>query len=214
MTELTIALTKGSLLKPTLELLGRAGIRFPELEKGSRKLIFESEDKKYKAILTRATDNPTYVEYGAADLGISGKDVIIEEAKQVFELMDLGIGRCKMVLAFPKDRITYFRKHGLQSIVIGSKYPRIAEGFFRKKGIQVDIVKLYGSVELAPLVGLSDGIVDIVSTGRTLKENGLEIYEDILDISARLIGNVVSRRTKYKILREFEEKIRGVLNDE
>ncbi len=214
MTELTIALTKGSLLKPTLELLKRAGIRFPELERGSRKLIFESEDKKYRAILTRATDNPTYVEYGAADLGISGKDVIIEEAKQVFELMDLGIGRCKMVLAFPKDKITYFRKHGLQSIVIGSKYPRIAEDFFRKKGIQVDIIKLYGSVELAPLVGLSDGIVDIVSTGRTLKENGLEVYEDILDISARLIGNIVSRRTKYRILREFEEKIRGVLNGE
>ncbi len=214
MTELTLALTKGSLLKPSLELLKKAGIRFPELEMGSRKLVFKSEDGRYKAILTRATDNPTYVEYGAADLGISGKDVIIEEAKQVFELVDLGIGRCKMVLAFPKDKIAYFREHGLQSIVIGSKYPRIAENFFRKKGIQVDIIKLYGSVELAPLVGLSDGIVDIVSTGRTLKENGLEIYEDILDISARLIGNVVSRRTKYKILRDFEERIREVLNGE
>ncbi len=214
MAELTIALTKGSLLGPSLELLKRAGIRFPELEKGSRKLIFESEDKRYRAILTRATDNPTYVEYGAADLGISGKDVIIEEGKQVFELMDLGIGKCKMVLAFPKEKIPYFRERGLQSIVIASKYPKIAEDFFRKKGVQVDIIKLYGSVELAPLVGLSHGIVDIVSTGRTLKENGLEVYEEILDISARLIGNVVSRRTKYKALRDFEERLRRVLNGE
>ncbi len=214
MAELTIALTKGSLLSSSLELLKKAGIRFPELEKGSRKLIFESEDKRYKAILTRATDNPTYVEHGAADIGISGKDVIIEEAKQVFELLDLGIGKCKMVLAFPNEKIPYFQSRGLHSIVIGTKYPRIAREFFRGKGVQVDIVKLYGSVELAPLVGLSDGIVDIVSTGRTLRENGLGIYEEILNISARLIGNVVSRRTKYKALRQFEERLREVLNGE
>ena len=214
MPELTIALTKGSLLAPSLDLLRRANIRFPELEKGSRKLIFESEDGKYRAILTRATDNPTYVEYGAADLGISGKDVIIEEGKQVFELVDLGIGKCKMVLAFPEERIRQIDEEGFSSLVIATKYPRIAREFFRKKNVQVDIIKLYGSVELAPLVGLSDGIVDIVSTGRTLRENGLKVYEDILDISARLIGNVVSRRTKYKVLRDFEERIREVVNGE
>ncbi len=187
MEYLTIALAKGRLAEKSLALFEKIGITCDEMKEKNRKLIFKNDELKLKFFLAKATDVPTYVEHQAADIGIVGKDTILEEGLNVIEALDLNFGRCKMVVAAPAD---FEMKNGLRA---ATKYPSIARDFFyNKKQITAEIIKLNGSVELAPIVGLSDCIVDIVETGTTLKENGLIIHEDVCNLSARLIVNRVS----------------------
>ncbi len=190
MRYLTFAVAKGRLAKKTFELFEQIGIE-SNMEQKSRKLIFTNEDLKLKFFLAKASDVPTYVEYGVADIGFVGKDTIQEEKKNLYEVLDLGFGRCKMVVAGLKTMQEPYHKNAL--IRVATKYPNIARDYFYNgKNQKVDIIKLNGSIELAPLVGLSDVIVDIVETGSTLKENGLIIFEHICDLSARMVVNRVS----------------------
>ena len=195
---LTFALGKGRLASKTLELLERIGITCEEMkDKSSRKLIFTNEELKARFFLAKANDVPTYVEYGAADIGIVGKDTILEEGRKLYEVLDLGIGRCRMCVCGPESSGEYLKHHEL--IRVATKYPAIAKDYFyNKKHQTVEIIKLNGSIELAPLLGLSDVIVDIVETGKTLLENDLEVKETIVPISARLIANKVSYKFKHK----------------
>ncbi len=194
---ITVALAKGRLSELSTEIFEKLGFEVEELKSKTRKLIFTDEKNKFKFILVKASDVPVYVEYGAADIGIVGKDTLLESGKNVYEVLDLGFGKCKMAVAGPasmKDKID-----GRNIMRVASKYPKIARDYFhRVKGQTVDIIKLNGSVELGPLVGLSEVIVDIVESGKTLIENGLEVLEDICELSARLIVNRVS----LKIYRE------------
>ncbi len=189
----TVALAKGRLAELSVDIFEKIGCDVTQLREKSRKLIFTDDENKLKFILVKASDVPTYVEYGAADIGIVGKDTILESGKNVYEVLDLGFGKCKMAVAgYPemKDNLD-----GTNLLRVASKYPHIARDYFhRQKGQTVDIIKLNGSVELGPIVGLSDVIVDIVESGKTLKENGLEVLEDICDLSARLIVNRVSMK--------------------
>lgn len=200
MEPITIAMPKGRILEDALDLLKRAHIDYPDLSESSRKLIFETEDQSLRFILAKPTDVPTYVEYGVADLGIAGKDVLLEEQRDVYELLDLNISPCRMAVAGKKGQSTSFSPR------IATKYPRIASGYFRQQGEQVEIIPLNGSIELAPLIGLADRIVDIVSTGQTLKENGLVEMAKITNITSRLIANPTSYRLKKKeVVRLFEQ---------
>ncbi|MCI8661773.1 MAG: ATP phosphoribosyltransferase [Hungatella sp.] len=194
MRYLTIALTKGRLAYTTLELLEKVGITCDEMkDKSSRKLIFTNEELGVRFFLAKANDVPTYVEYGAADIGICGKDTILEEGRKLYEVMDLGFGRCRMCVCGPESARERLKHHEL--IRVATKYPGIAKDYFyNKKHQTVEIIKLNGSIELAPLVGLSEVIVDIVETGSTLRENGLEVLEEICDLSARVIINQVSMK--------------------
>lgn len=189
---LTFALAKGRLADKTMELLEKIGITCEEMQdKNSRKLIFVNEERKLKFFLSKGPDVPTYVEYGAADIGVVGSDIIIEENRRAYEVLDLGYGKCRMCVCGPKSAGELLKHH--EMIRVASKYPNIAKDYFyNKKHQTVDIIKLNGSVELGPIVGLSDVIVDIVETGSTLKENGLEILEEICPLSARMIVNQVS----------------------
>lgn len=190
-----IALAKGRIHKVVMKYLQESGYDFPTYSEDSRKLIFEDKNGDIKITLVKSPDVAVYVERGAADVGIVGKDVLIEEAPgaDVYEVMDLGIGRCRMAVAgIAGKKIDMNRR-----LTIGTKYPRIARGFFEAHHHSVDIIKLNGSVELAPLVGLSDVIVDIVETGNTLKANGLEVLQYFMDFSARMICNPVSFKMKY-----------------
>ena len=191
---LTFALAKGRLANKTLELLEQLGITCEEMkDKDSRKLIFVNEEQKLKFFLSKGPDVPTYVEYGAADIGVVGRDTIMEENRRVYEVLDLGFGRCRMCVCGPESAGELLRHH--ERIRVATKYPLIAkEYFYNKKHQTVDIIKLNGSVELGPIVGLSDVIVDIVETGGTLKENGLGVLEEICPLSARMIVNPVSMR--------------------
>lgn len=193
MDSLTIALAKGRTADSTIELLYKTGIEFPDFSKESRKLVFYSSDKKIKLIFVKAVDVCTYVDKGAADIGVVGKDNILESGADIYELLDLKIGKCKFSVAGRNDQPPLSET---SSLTVASKYPRVAETFFKQKGIEVDIIKLNGSVELAPLIGMSDVIVDIVETGNTIRENGLKVMEDIDDISTRLIVNKSSFATK------------------
>ena len=188
------ALTKGRLAYTTLELLEKVGITCDEMkDKSSRKLIFTNEELGVRFFLAKANDVPTYVEYGAADIGICGKDTILEEGRKLYEVMDLGFGRCRMCVCGPESARERLKHHEL--IRVATKYPGIAKDYFyNKKHQTVEIIKLNGSIELAPLVGLSEVIVDIVETGSTLRENGLEVLEEICDLSARVIINQVSMK--------------------
>ena len=192
MDYINIALSKGRLTNKTFELLSGLGIDFEDYSPESRKLIFMNEEKKVRIVSVKASDVPIYVEQGAADLGISGKDVLIETEAGVYELMDLGFGRCKFVVAALKGKIIESDK----KLKVATKYPNTAKRYFLSKGIPIEIIKLNGSVELAPIMGLSDVIVDIVETGKTLKENGLDIVDEICQVSARLIINKASLKTK------------------
>ena len=194
MRYLTIALTKGRLAFKTLELLEQIGITCDEMkDKNSRKLIFTNEERGIRFFLAKANDVPTYVEYGAADIGICGKDTILEEGRKLYEVIDLGFGRCRMCVCGPASAEDLLRHHEL--IRVATKYPGIAKDYFyNKKHQTVEIIKLNGSIELAPLVGLSEVIVDIVETGSTLRENGLTVLEEICDLSARVIINQVSMK--------------------
>lgn len=193
MDSLTIALAKGRTADSTIELLYKTGIEFPDFSKESRKLVFYSSDNKIKLIFVKAVDVCTYVDKGAADIGVVGKDNILESGADIYELLDLKIGKCKFSVAGRNDQPPLSET---SSLTVASKYPRVAETFFKQKGIEVDIIKLNGSVELAPLIGMSDVIVDIVETGNTIRENGLKVMEDIDDISTRLIVNKSSFATK------------------
>ena len=196
MRYLTFALTKGRLANKTLDMFEKIGITCEEMrDKDSRKLIFTNEELKLKFFLAKGPDVPTYVEYGAADIGIVGKDTIVEMGGKFFELVDLGFGKCQFALAVKKGSDFY---SGFGVKTIATKYPNIARNYFESKGMDVEIVKIEGSVELAPLLDLADGIVDIVETGATLRENGLEVAEYIMPVSARVIVNTVSLKMRQK----------------
>ncbi len=194
MRYLTIALTKGRLAYKTLDLLEQIGITCQEMkDKDSRRLIFTNEELGIRFFLAKANDVPTYVEYGAADIGICGKDTILEEGRKLYEVIDLGFGRCRMCVCGPESARERLLHHEL--IRVATKYPNIAKDYFyNKKHQTVEIIKLNGSIELAPLVGLSEVIVDIVETGSTLRENGLVVLEEICELSARVIVNQVSMK--------------------
>ena len=208
---ITIALTKGRLAGSTMQLLERAGYHCDELkEKGSRKLIFVNEEQKLRFFLAKGPDVPTYVEYGAADIGVVGSDIIMEENRRVYEVLDLGFGKCRMCVCGPARAGELLRHH--EMIRVSSKYPNIArEYFYNRKHQTVDIIKLNGSVELGPIVELGDVIVDIVETGSTLRENGLEVLEEVCPISARMIVNQVSMQMKTRRIREMIANVRDCL---
>lgn len=194
MKYLTFALAKGRLAKKSLELFEQIGITCEEMkDEKTRKLIFTNEELKLKFFLAKASDVPTYVEYGAADIGIVGKDTILEENRKLFEVVDLGFGKCKMCVCGPASAKELLKRNDL--IRVATKYPGIAKDYFyNTKHQTVEIIKLSGSVELAPIVGLSEVIVDIVETGSTLRENNLEVLEEICDLSARMVVNQVSMK--------------------
>lgn len=206
MKYLTFALAKGRLAKTAMDMFEKIGIECQEMQdKDTRKLIFVNEDLKLKFFLSKASDVPTYVEYGAADIGIVGKDTIMEEDRKLYEVLDLGFGKCRMCVCGPKDAKALLDDGSL--IRVASKYPRIAKDYFyNKRHKTVDVIKLNGSVELAPIVGLSEVIVDIVETGTTLKENGLDILEEICPLSARMVVNQVSMKME-------DERIRKIISD-
>lgn len=211
MRYITFALGKGRLAQKALQLLEEIGITCEEMkDKDSRKLIFVNEELKLKFFLAKAPDVPTYVEYGAADIGIVGKDTILEENRKNYEVIDLGFGKCRMCVCGPASAKELLQHH--EMIRVATKYPEIAKDyFFNKKHQTVDIIKLNGSIELAPIVGLSEVIVDIVETGSTLRENGLEVLEEICPLSARMIVNQVSMRMESErinqIIRDLKEKL-------
>lgn len=208
MRYLTFALGKGRLADKTLELLESIGITCEEMkDKNSRKLIFVNEEQKLRFFLAKNPDVPTYVEYGAADIGVVGSDVIREENRRVYEVLDLGFGKCRMCVCGPKEAQELLQHH--EMIRVASKYPNIAKDYFyNKKHQTVDIIKLNGSVELGPIVGLSDVIVDIVETGSTLRENGLGVLEEICPISARMIVNQVSMQMEAERIKKIISKLR------
>ena len=211
---LTFALAKGRLANKTMELLEEIGITCEEMkDKSSRKLIFVNEERKLKFFLAKGPDVPTYVEYGAADIGVVGKDTIMEEDRKLYEVMDLGFGRCRMCVCGPESAGEYLRHHEL--IRVATKYPNIAKDYFyNKKHQTVEIIKLNGSIELAPLVGLSEVIVDIVETGSTLRENGLMVLEEICPLSARVIVNQVSMKRENKRITRLVRDLKEVLTEE
>ncbi len=208
MEYLTVALAKGRLATETLRILEEIGITCEEMkDKASRKLIFVNEEQKLKFFLAKANDVPTYVEYGAADIGIVGKDTILEEQKHIYEVMDLGIGCCRMCVAGPEHAKALLQNGRL--IRVATKYPHIAKDyFFNKKHQTVEIIKLNGSIELAPIVGLAEVIVDIVETGSTLRENGLMVLEEIYPLSARMVVNQVSMKIEHERIAQIIEGVR------
>ena len=208
MRYLTFALGKGRLANQTLELFEKIGITYEEMkDKNSRKLIFTNEELKLRFFLAKGPDVPTYVEYGAADIGVVGKDTILEEGRKVHEVLDLGYGKCKMCVCGYKDAAPLLQHHEL--IRVATKYPNIAKDYFyNKKHQTVEIIKLNGSIELAPIVGLSEVIVDIVETGSTLRENGLEVLEEVCPLSARMIVNPVSMRMESERIKNLLMKLR------
>lgn len=210
---LTFALTKGRLADKTLSLLEQVGITCEEMkDKNSRKLVFVNEELKLKFFLAKGPDVPTYVEYGAADIGVTGKDILLEEGRRVYEVLDLGFGKCRMCVCGPESARELLQHHEI--IRVASKYPVIAKDYFyNKKHQTVDIIKLNGSVELGPIVGLSDVIVDIVETGSTLRENGLGVLEEICELSARVIVNQVSMQMESERIREIILRLRKQLEE-
>ena len=205
---LFFALCKGRLALKTLELLEEIGIHCEEMkDKNTRKLIFVNEELKLKFFLSKGPDVPTYVEYGAADIGVVGSDIIYEENRRVYEVLDLGFGKCCMCVCGPQSAKELLSHH--ERIRVATKYPAIAKDyFFNTKNQTVDIIKLNGSVELGPIVGLSDVIVDIVETGSTLRENGLDVLETVCPISARVIVNQVSMRMQNERICAIIDKLR------
>ena len=206
MRYLTIALTKGRLAKQTMKLLEQIGIRCEEMnDPDTRKLIFTDEARRLRFFLAKGPDVPTYVEYGAADIGVVGEDTIMEEDRKIYEVLDLGFGKCRMCVAGPESAGKLL--NGQQQIRVATKYPKIARDYFNEtKNQTVEIIKLNGSIELAPIVGLSEVIVDIVETGSTLKSNGLKVLEEVCPLSARVVVNPVSMRME-------NERITALLRD-
>ena len=213
MRYLTFALAKGRLARKTMALFEQLGITCEEMkDKETRKLIFVNEDLKLKFFLSKASDVPTYVEYGAADIGVVGEDTILEEGRNIYEVLDLGFGACKMCVCGPESAREKLQ-HG-ELIRVASKYPGIAKDYFYNKKYQtVEIIKLNGSVELAPIVGLSEVIVDIVETGSTLKANGLTVLEEVCDLSARMVVNQVSLKMEQERIRKLIHDLRKISQD-
>lgn len=207
MKPLRIALTKGRLEKTTIELFQKIGYNCDEVINKGRRLILPIGDNDFEVVLAKAADVITYVEHGVCDLGVVGKDTILENGTSFYELLDLGFGKCRFALATKKDSDFY---SGYKTKTIATKYPNVTRSFFDEKNMDVRIIKIEGSVELAPLVGLSDGIVDIVETGSTLKANGLEVIEWVTDISARLIANTASLKLRKKEIEELQMKLEAV----
>lgn len=214
MRYLTFALAKGRLAKKTLALLEQIGITCEEMkDPDTRKLIFVNEELKMKFFLSKATDVPTYVEYGAADIGVVGRDTILEEGRNLYEVMDLGFGKCRMCVCGPASARELLKKNEI--IRVASKYPVIAKDYFNNRKHQtVEIIKLNGSVELAPIVGLSEVIVDIVETGSTLRENGLEVLEEICPLSARMVVNQVSLKMENERIHKLLEDLNRLIKEE
>ena len=208
---LTFALCKGRLANQTLTLLEQIGITCEEMkDTASRKLVFANEEQKLKFFLSKGPDVPTYVEYGAADIGVVGRDTIMEENRRVYEVLDLGFGKCRMCVCGQEEARELLQHH--ERIRVATKYPLIAkEYFYNKKHQTVDIIKLNGSVELGAIVGLSDVIVDIVETGGTLRENGLNVLEEICPLSARMIVNPVSMRMEYERISKLIHRLKEVV---
>lgn len=211
MRYLTFALAKGRLAKKTLTYLEKIGIEMEEMkDPDTRKLIFINEDLKIKMFLSKASDVPTYVEYGAADIGVVGKDTILEEGRKLYEVMDLGFGKCTMCVCGPESARELLKHQ--QLIRVASKYPNIAKDYFNNMKHQtVEVIKLHGSVELAPIVGLAEVIVDIVDTGTTLKENGLMVLEEICPLSARVVVNQVSMKMENERITEILNALKKVI---
>ncbi|HAQ52248.1 MAG TPA: ATP phosphoribosyltransferase [Lachnospiraceae bacterium] len=210
---LTIALGKGRLAKSTMELFEKIGITCTEMQdKKTRKLIFVNEEYKLRFFLAKGPDVPTYVEYGAADIGVVGRDTILEENRNILEVLDLGFGKCKMCICGPKEAKELLKHQEL--IRVATKYPRIAKDYFYNKKYQtVEIIKLNGSIELAPIVELSDVICDIVETGSTLRENGLSVLEEVCDLSARVVVNQVSMRMENERITRLIYELKQALQE-
>ena len=210
---ITIALPKGKMFKKAVEMLAKCGFEAEDVREDSRMLIISNEQTKVRFIITKTVDLPTYVECGAADIGIIGKDVLVEENKDVYELLDLKYGLCRLMLAVPEaslqPNITDYA-----NMRVATKYPHVAEKFFAEKGMQVEIIKLNGSIELAPMVGLSELIVDVVETGTTLKANRLIEVEKICSSTARLIANRVSFRMKFQRLHKLVKDLEALVQAE
>lgn len=207
---ITVALPKGKLFSLSTDLLGKIGWTAEGLSEKSRKLVITNEEQRLKFIITKTADVPTYVEYGAADIGIIGKDVIDESGKDVYELLDLGFGKCHLMMAVPKDK----KRDSLKDYAytrVATKFPHIAEKFFTSQGMQMEYIKLNGSIELGPIIGLSESIVDIVETGTTLRENNLEEIVSIMDATARLIVNRVSFKLKFERINSMVTELKKFL---
>ena len=213
MRYLTFALTKGRLADKTLALLEKTGITCEEMkDKDTRKLIFVNEELKLRFFLAKGPDVPTYVEYGAADIGIVGKDTILEEGRNIYEVLDLGFGKCRMCVCGPESARDLLQHH--EQIRVATKYPKIAKDYFyNKKHQTVEIIKLNGSIELAPIVGLADVIVDIVETGSTLRENGLAVLEEVCPLSARMVVNPVSMKMEQERISKLITDLRQVMSE-
>lgn len=210
MKYITVALAKGRLADYAIGLFEQLGFDCAEMKTKTRKLIFTDETHKFKFILVKASDVPVYVEYGAADIGIVGKDTLLEEGRNLYEMLDLKFGACRMAVAGPPQMADQL--HASHNLRVASKYPHIAKNYFQiKKGQTIEVIKLNGSVELAPLVGLSEVIVDIVESGATLKENGLEVLETICDLSARLVVNRVSAKLERERILDVVQKMKGLI---
>ena len=212
MRYLTFALGKGRLANKTLEMFEKIGITGEEMkDKDTRKLIFVNEDLKLRFFLSKGPDVPTYVEYGAADIGIVGRDTILQEARNIYEVLDLGFGKCRMCVCGPESARDLLQHH--EQIRVATKYPKIAKDYFyNKKHQTVEIIKLNGSIELAPIVGLADVIVDIVETGSTLRENGLTVLEEVCPLSARMVVNPVSMKMEQERIGKLISDLREVMN--
>ena len=213
MRYLTFALGKGRLANKTLEMFEKIGITCEEMkDKDTRKLIFVNEDLKLRFFLAKGPDVPTYVEYGAADIGIVGRDTILQEARNIYEVLDLGFGKCRMCVCGPESARDLLQHH--EQIRVATKYPKIAKDYFyNKKHQTVEIIKLNGSIELAPIVGLADVIVDIVETGSTLRENGLAVLEEVCPLSARMVVNPVSMKMEQERISKLITDLRQVMSE-
>lgn len=213
MKQITFALAKGRLAEKAMGILKNLGITCKEMEGDTRKLLFTSDDGNYRFFLSKASDVPTYVDHGVADIGIVGKDTILEENRQVYEVLDLGFGKCMMAVAGEPEKKAHLESG--QLIRVATKYPLIAKQYFDKTQRNVEIIKLHGSVELGPIVGLSDVIVDIVESGKTLKENGLVVLEEVVPLSARCIVNSASFKVKHEeintLIKQIEKSLEGTL---
>ena len=211
---ITFALPKGRIMQDSMELFGQIGITCPEMAENNRKLVFENRDQGYRFMAVRATDVPTYVEYGCADIGVVGKDTLLEQEKDLYELLDLKFGYCRLVVAEPKELKEQDDPANWSNIRVATKYPNVTEKYFASRGIQVELIKLYGSIELAPLVGLSERIVDLVSTGATLRDNGMVEVETIAEVTTRLIVNRASLKTKHRQITQIIDDLEKVIGSE
>ena len=213
MRYLTFALAKGRLANKSLDLFEKIGITCEEMkDKDTRKLIFTNKELGYRFFLAKANDVPTYVEYGAADIGIVGKDTILEEGRKLYEVLDLKLGKCRMCVCGPESARELLQHHEL--IRVATKYPAIAKDYFyNKKHQTVEIIKLNGSIELAPIVGLSEVIVDIVETGSTLRENGLTVLEEVCPLSARMVVNQVSMKREHERITKIIQQLKNLIQE-